>query len=628
MARRRLTINEIQLRGGSCHFSKKEIARRVAEEAGTARKTATAAPVPSKPAGVTAASAPRPVELVPHVDAAAVCDEYAHSVCEHRILAGKWVIAACQRYLDMRQAIDSWYFSAEKAQKVVDYLGGLGLHLLPWQTFCIGNLFGFLRTEDHLRLFRSATIFCAKKQGKTTLLAGLGLYMADADEEMAPEVYVAATSKSQSKDLCFRAAQMMRLKDQGLCDRTQAWKSCILWPDTFGKFEPLASNSERLNGRNIHLGILDELSDMPTSDLYEVFTSSTVGRKQPLLITISTVGRTRESVAGYEYGHAEQILQGVIKDDSCFAYLATLDETDDPFDENVWLKSNPSLGVLVDIGALRTAAAKARATPSLKLSFLRYHANAWVAASQSSWIDVNDLLKPGNAFISDDEKNFSSVQRIMLAELRLTGRKCIGGLDLALVNDLSVCALLFEPDDKKNGIFEVLYRCYVPEDDIIIRSKEHRVPYETWRDQGLLIATPGSVTDYDFIREDIATLRKKYQIEELGFDIHLGTDLMNTLEKDGLSVVQTNQGFYLTPAILRMEKMIKQNRLCTHGNPIANWCISNVTLSHGVRQVRFDKSKSREKIDAAAATAIAIDRWIARGPQTPCWDYSNGITWI
>jgi len=569
---------------------------------------------------------------VPVIDAAAVCHQYALDVVSGKILAGRWVIAACQRYLDdIEHACErGFYFSAAAAQKIVDYMGRLGLRLLPWQTFCVANLFGFLRSEDNLRRFRSATIFISKKNGKTTLLAGLGLFMGDdanGDNEPAPEIYVAATSKSQSKDLCFRAAKMMRSKYAELCDRTEAYKGTIEWPATFGKFEPLASNSERLNGRNIHLGILDELSDMPSPDLYEVFTSSTIGRRQPLLITISTVGKSRESVAGYEYGHAESILQGVIKDEGCFAYLATLDETDDPFDEKVWIKSNPSLGVLVNVSALRAAAAKARSTPTLKHSFLRYHANQWSSATSSSWIDVNDLLKPGNAYIVDDEKNFSPVERIKLAEQRLAGRPCIAGLDLALVNDLSCLSLLFPPDDA-NGIFEVLFRFYCPEDDIILRTKEHRVPYVQWRDEGLLISSPGNSTDYDFIREDIAQLKKQYTIEELGFDIHLGADLLRNVEKDGLPVVQVNQGYYLTPAILRLERLIKQHRLCLHGNPIANWCFSNVTLSHGVRQVRFDKSKSREKIDAAAATANAVDRFIVRVPTEKSVYSDRGIIFL
>jgi phage terminase large subunit-like protein len=627
MAPRLKSVAEIIRLGNPGHLTKAELARRSALEATGVRKAAKSHDAPT-PAALAILAVPSATVEVEHIAAAAVCQQYALDVVSGRILAGKWVIAACQRYLDMRAATDAaWYFSAEKAQRVVDYLGRLGLKLLSWQVFCITNLFGFLRREDDLRLFRTATIFCATKQGKTTLLAGLGLYMADADGEQAPEVYVAATSKSQSKDLCFRAALMQRQKNEELCSRSEAWKSCIMWPATFGKFEPLASNSERLNGRNIHLGILDELSDMPTPDLYEVFTSSTVGRKQPLLITISTVGRTRESVAGYEYGHAEQVLQKLIPDDGLFCYLATLDDNDDPFDERVWIKSNPSLGVLVNVSALRAAAAKARATPSLKHSFLRYHANQWSSATSSSWIDVNDLTKPGCAYIRDDEKQFTPSERIKLAEQRLEGRSCIAGLDLALVNDLSVLALIFPPDND-NGIFEVLCRAYCPEDDIILRTKEHRVPYESWRDSGYLTSTPGNSTDYDFIKEDVAQLRKKFSIEELGFDIHLGSDLLRTLEKDGMTVVQTNQGFYLTPAILRMERLIKQHRLCFHGNPLIAWCISNVVLSYGVRQVRFDKLKSREKIDAAAAIAIAIDRFISRVPTEKSVYSTRGIIFL
>ena len=189
MSRKRKTVAEILASGNARHLSKAELSRRLAEEAGAARKAA----VPTQPHAV----APQPTIQQPcstveiaHIDASAVCNQYALDVVEGRILAGKWVIAACHRFMDdiEHAAERGFYFSSSAAQKVVDYLGRLGLQLLPWQTFVVSNLFGWLKTEDNLRRFRTATIFCAKKQGKTTLLAGLGLYMADADGELAPEI--------------------------------------------------------------------------------------------------------------------------------------------------------------------------------------------------------------------------------------------------------------------------------------------------------------------------------------------------------------------------------------------------------------------------------------------------------
>jgi phage terminase large subunit-like protein len=571
---------------------------------------------------------------------------YAEDLSAGLIVAGKFLKLAAKRFLaDLERADIS--FDAAAAQHVVDYMARLGLELLPWQVFVLANLFGF-KLASGLRRFRYAFIIVAKKNGKTALSAALSLYMADplGDGEPYSCAYVAATTRYQSQSLCFKAAMRMRDENEHIKEATKKRKAMIAWHDSV--FEPLAANSEKLNGLNIHFGVLDELGDHPTSDLHNVFTSATTGRKQPLIMAITTAGENREQIAYEQRNRAAQVLEGVLPGDSFFAYIAELDEGDNPEDESVWIKANPSLGVLVPVENIRDLAQQAAAIPSTKRSFLRYSFNIWPATSLTSWIDVNDLNAPGCAYLKSEDKTFSARQRIKAAEDGLKAsswrdltklsnkqlqelatnderRKCYAGLDLGHSNDLSALALLFPPN-RPDGIWEILFRLWCPEEGIVRRSKEQRVPYDIWRDGGFIIATPGTTTDNNFIKGEILNLRKNYQILELGFDRVMAVDLTRALELEGMKVTQVSQGFGLSPAIDRLGQLIVSHRLCTFGHPVANWCFSNVSLAYGFKgDARLEKQKSREKIDAASAAATAMQIVLNQStPVTSVGDSSAG----
>jgi phage terminase large subunit-like protein len=580
------------------------------------------APVAPQPS-----AAPAPPVSAPDCAAAAKC--YAVDVISGVVVAGKLVRQAAQRFLDDLEhgPARGITFDPAAAQHVVDYLSRLALGtLMPWQIFVLANLYGFKRANG-LRRFRLAYIEVAKKSGKSSMLAAQSLYHADPEGDGEPRagVYMAATTRYQSASICFKEALRLRAASPDLVERSAAFKGAISFGDS--TLEVLASNSEKLNGLNISFGILDELGDHPTPDLFNVFNSSSVSRPQPLVIGITTAGNSRENIAWYQRQRALQALDTTAPDDAFFAFIATLDEGDDPFDEAVWPKSNVSLGVTVGIENIRDAAATAKAIPSTKHSWLRFNMNVWPSVTVSSWIDANDLLKVGNAAISEEELKLSAGERIRNAEQRLAGRPCVAGLDLAIVGDLSALALIFPPLEE-DGIFECLFRVWCPEDDIVRRSREQRVPYQSWRDQGFLIATPGETTDFKFIRQEILALRDKFHISELGFDIHLADDLAADLRHEGMEVTQVGQGFHLDPAIRRIEKLIKQDKFCMHGAPPAAWCFTNVALDHGTRDVRLDKKKAREKIDAAAAACTAMFAFLKTPPKPANPYLTRGIIFL
>jgi phage terminase large subunit-like protein len=167
--------------------------------------------------------------------------------------------------------------------------------------------------------------------------------------------------------------------------------------------------------------------------------------------------------------------------------------------------------------------------------------------------------------------------------------------------------MLFPPV-KPDGIYEVFFRIWIPEENIVRRSRDDKVPYQVWADQGFVVTTSGSTTDFEFIEHDIVELHKKLKFRELGVDKSLIPDMFQRLEKAGIKIVAVEQGMRLSPAIRRTEKLIAEHRFCSFGHPVFNWCARNVSLGIGKIKgdAQLEKEKSRERIDAAAAAVFAV----------------------
>jgi len=575
-------------------------------------------------------------------DAAVVSKAYAVDVISGTILAGKLVRQAAERFLDDLKTGNArgLTFDASAAQRCVNYIAGIGLELLPWQTFCLANIFGWKRANG-LRRFREAFIEIAKKNGKTALAAAIALYAADTvagDGELRSNVFCAATTKYQSQSLCFKAAVQLRNATPSLAARTKVWKSksTIVFEDAEDSFfEPLAANSDKLNGQNMSVGILDELGDHQTSALYSVFNSSSAGRTQPLTISITTAGVSREQIAWEVRGRAAQALDGTspTEAEAFFAFICELDEGDDPENEAVWIKANPSLGVLVPIDNIRTLLQSARAIPSTKNSFLRYNLNIWASTTETGWLNLDDLTKPGNIGdtklavdkriaaalerrlpITVDSKALAKLSSVELSQLdkKMKATRPFAGLDVALVDDLSVLCWVYPPATATDP-FEVFFRVWIPDKNIERRSREQRVPYQVWRDQGFVTVTPGDTTDFEFLERDIIDLSKRYNFAEVGYDRSLIADTAQRLDKSGVKMLEIKQGYALSAAIQRIQKLVIEKRWCMHGHPVANWCFSNVQLRMGYKEdIQLYKERSREKIDAASAACMAMQVYLTQ----------------
>lgn len=515
---------------------------------------------------------------------------------------GKLVRQACERHLrdlkDGRKRGLRW--DAGKAQHALDFFGflkhskgewaGEPFDLSPWQQFVIGAVFGWKRA-DGTRRFRTAYVEVARKNGKSTVLAGVGLYLFVADGESGAEVYSSATKKDQARIVWSEAERMVKASP-ALKSRIGTYRNNLHIVGTASKFEPLGADSNTLDGLNAHGNLVDELHAHRDRGVWDVLVTSMGARRQPLTFAITTAGTYEPQSIGWElHDHAVKVSEGALDDDSFFAYVAAIDEDDDWADPAVWVKANPNLGVSVKPEYLAQMCQDAINKPSFTNTFLRLHLDRWTQQVER-WISMekwNRITAP-----VDPES--------------LLGRACWGGLDLAQKLDIAAFVLAFPGDD---GWYDVLCRFWCPEATVLERSRKDRVPYDAWVRDGYLTATPGEVIDYDFIRAEINDLGERYGIQEIAFDPWDGQQIATQLgETDGFVMVKTRQGYQtLSGPSKELERLVVSGKLRHGSNPILRWMASNVAKSEDpAGNIKPDKGKSREKIDGIAALVMALSR--------------------
>jgi phage terminase large subunit-like protein len=477
--------------------------------------------------------------------------------------------------------------------------GGKGafVHLEAWQRFVVGSAFGWKRA-DGLRRFRSVYLEVGKKNGKTLLGAGVMLLLTFFDGEPGAESYSLATKEDQAK-LSWNDGAQFVAKNASIARQVRKVGKRLVNERTASFWMPLGRDSDTGDqGINPHSGLVDELHVLDSRDPIDNLETATSSRSQPMIWKITTAGVKRESVWADERADAVAILEGRATDDSVLALVYTLDEGDDPFDEAVWPKANPNLGVSVRVDGLREQAEKAKRSPGKLNAFLRYRMNiptavATRAISIEEW-DAN----AGEPVIND-------------------GDGCYMGLDLASVRDLTALIGLFRHDDE----YSVLCRFWCPEEGIVERSRRDGVPYDDWVRDGYLTATPGNVTDYNYIEEEVKQLAKQYGIGEIGFDKWNATQLSVDLMADGANMVaipQTHAG--LGPAWREFEKLILDRKLRHGGHPILRWMAGNVeTETDAQGNQKPSKRHSTERIDGIVALLMALSRWMANGEAPAVW---------
>ena len=532
------------------------------------------------------------------------CTDYAEAVVESEKIAGKYVKWACQRHLDDLKSED-YYFDEQAANRIINFYrltphvkgkwSGEPIELESWQKFIVGCLFGWKRESDDTRKYREAYIQIARKNGKTTLLAPIGLYGLLYDNEPGAEIYSAATSRDQAKEIFAPAKQMVKKSDY--IDDVEVYKNNLSHMESFSKFEPLSSDYDTLEGKNIHMGLVDELHAHPDSGVWDVLADGTGSREQPMMIAITTAGYNQESFC-YKYrNYCVDVLDPKkpdYTDDKQFAYIAELDEDDDWTKEENWIKANPNLDVSVRKDNLESRLSKAQRMPSQRNRIICKRLNIWVSA-QSRWMDMNEWDESAGGDLKDLEEYRE----------KLEGQKCYAAIDLSSKLDITAYVKVF-PYDKK---VIVIPDFFVPEDNIVKRSQEDNIPYDAWAREGYIHATPGNVVDYDYIENLIIEDYKRYNIQRIGRDRWGSTQMAQNLQKENIEVVGVGQGFKsMSEPMKEIEAFVMQNKLMHFGHPVLRWMAENtVAKTDAADNIKPDKDKSKEKIDGIVALIMAVD---------------------
>lgn len=486
---------------------------------------------------------------------------------------------------------------------------GQPFRLLPWQwDEIIRPLFGTL-TPDGFRQYRTCYCEIPKKSGKSEMCAAVALYMLTNDGEAGAEVYLAASDREQA-GIVYQAASAMVGHHPTLEKNIKRLDSRkrMIYAKKNSFLQVLSSESYTKHGISPSAVIIDEIHAHPDGSLYETLTAGTdYARRQQIVFIITTAGvYDKNSIWWKLRTRAQQVKAGIIEDPRFLPVLYLADpEKDDPADEELWKRVNPSLGQIFSLDKIRQDYEEAKNDPVDFQNFLRFRLNIPIK-SLTRWMPM--------------DKWDACADAVDVAALK--GRPCWGGLDLSAKIDLTAFVLVFPPAEE-GGIWDVVVKAYCPEEGIAKRSRVDKVNYGIWAQQGFLTATPGNVVDYDWVKRDVLQAVKDYDLREIGYDswnaTQTATDIMAVLNpagyKQGFQMVEMRQGAKtLNEPMKDLLVKVMSGQVRHGGHPVLRWCADNLVVRKDPNgNFAPDKEKATEKIDVMVALINAWGRAMFKG---------------
>ena len=541
-------------------------------------------------------------------DYVAVARRYALDVKAGRQIACKLTRQAVVRHLQdlERSAADpTWpfYFSPAHAADVCGFAEQLPhiegrwstptIHLEPWQAFFLTTLFGWRRREDHGRRFSMAYLEVARKAAKSTIAAVIALYCLTCDGEVGPQIIIGATTGAQAKKVFTPALRMVkrssRLRETfGLA----GWAHSIMCEGNGGIIQTINAKASTQDGWNPHLVILDELHAHRDRSLFDVCRSAFGARTNQLLVIITTAGYNLNGVCYEQRSLVAKVLDGTVEADHYFGVIYTLDEGDDLFDERVWPKANPMLGITPSLASMRAAAREARnSSPSLG-EFRTKKLNMWSGAAQA-WLNLSlwDACADPSLRLEDFE-----------------GQPCWIGGDLSDRDDITAIVLLFM---RENGRLVFFPFFYLPAELVAAGAATRGAHYAGWAREGDLILTEGSYIDHNRVEADLRAFCARFDVRAIVLD-QWTPQLATSLANDSLPalILPKNSKNWTMPA-MELEARLKAGAIAHTGNPALRWMVSNAVISRRVDGSILPKKESAmspNKIDGIDAMITALSQ--------------------
>ena len=427
--------------------------------------------------------------------------------------------------------------------------------LVRWEKKIIGHLFGWKR-KDGTRRYRKCLVYVPKKNGKTQLMAGVGLICLAFDNEPGAEVYIASGDQDQA-NIMFEAATYSVENHEELNENIKIQKSYHLmtFESTQSYWKVLSSNAKTKHGPNISALFLDELHVFPDEkgrQLIETLEAGIISRRQPLIIYTTTADYSRPSPCNEVYEYAKKVRDGIIPDPYFFPVIYEADEEkDDWTSEETWKKANPNYGISVKPDYFIERVREAKENPSKENAFKRLHLNIQTK-QEKKWMEIKEWDLSGQQIDPESLKN----------------KKCLGAIDLSSVKDIAAFGLYF-PE-----FIAYLLWCWVPKE-----TAEKRIEYKMWEKQKYMEITKGRTIDDDAIRAKIKELKNEYAFEQIAYDTWNASRIAKALgDDDGFQMVSFGQGYKsMNEPTKEVEKLIINHKLNHFANPILRWMMSNAT---------------------------------------------------
>lgn len=532
-----------------------------------------------------------------------IAKRYAEGVVSGKIVACEWVKKACRRQLDdLKRARSGWLykFDTKKANRVCQFVEGMPhikgewakrqakMTLEPWQCFIYTTVFGWIEIAAGLRRFRIAYNEMGRKNGKSAMSAPVGVYMLCADGEAGAEVYSAATTRDQAK-IVWEAAKMMVEREPGLRSAFGVETSAhsIHQIGSASRFQALSAEGNSLDGLNIHCAVIDELHAHQTDKVYNVIESSRGSRQQPLIWIITTAGFDQSGVCFQQRNYVTQILNGVVKDETYFGIIYTLDPSDNWQDETCWIKANPNLNVSVYAKEMQPEALKASKLPSALNNFLTKRLCMWVNADVALF-NLTKWQSLGNPALKIEDFPVDP---------------CWIGLDLAPRHDFCSRVAVIRQDED----YYIFAKHFLSEGEI---EDTNFASYGGWAREGWIQTNPGNTTSYDAVEDDLLELAGLLSIQEVEYDPFTAKEILDHMQAEGLTMVEMRMTVQnLSAATKKLDALIAEGKIHHNGDPILAWMLSNV-VGHYDRKDNVYPTKGPDKkpIDGAIALIMAIAR--------------------
>lgn len=528
--------------------------------------------------------------------------EYAQAVMAGEVLAGRYVRLACERHLaDLADEGGPYRFDHKLVDRICKFIELLPhvkgkwaqdhstIRLEDWQCFMVGVPFGWVKKSDGMRRFRRVYCEVPRKNAKSTISAAVGLYALVGDKEPGAEVYCGAGSEKQAWEV-FRPARQMASRTTGLVQATgmEVNAKTLAVPTTGSRFEPVIGKPG--DGASPHLAIVDEYHEHADEQQYDTFMTGMGAREQPLLWTITTAG---SDTAGPCYALRQEVvevLEGKVYNPELFGIVYTLDEGDDWRTEDALRKANPNYGVSVGGEYLLGQQRDALNNPRKQSTFLTKHLNVWVGAASpyfnsEKWRQLGDKTLRMSDFVGDP---------------------CYIGVDLAAKVDIAAVVALFRRDIDGVDHYYAFPHFYVPEATV-----EQNRAYAGWSHEGYMTTTPGNITNFGQIEDDLAAWCEQHNVVHAAFDQWNSMQMSVSLaERTGIECVDIPMSTkHISDPMKWVQALIEDGRLHHDANPVMAWMVGNVTAQEDRNDNVFPRKERREnKIDGVVALIMAMER--------------------